>query len=72
MSAQESNQLGPIFTLYLQSVGVANLNGEEAQHLRRFVSWCGPDSRITSIYPHQIQAYLDQVTSSAGDPKTLC
>ena len=69
MSAQESNQLGPIFTLYLQSVGVANLNGEEAQHLRRFVSWCGPDSRITSIYPHQIQAYLDQVTSSAGDPK---
>ena len=69
MSAQESNQLGSLFTEYLQTVGVANLKGEEAQHLRRFVSWCGPDSRIASIYPHQLQTYLDQVTSTASDPK---
>jgi len=70
MSAQESDRLGPLFTQYVQSVGVANLNGEEAQHLRRFVSWCGPDTRIGAIYPHQLQAYLDQVAASA-DPK-LC
>lgn len=69
MSVQETDQLGPRFTQYVQSVGVAKLNGEEAQHLRRFVSWCGPDTRIGSIYPHQIQAYLDQVTASAADPK---
>ena len=69
MSAQESNQLGPLFTQYLQTVGVVNLKGEEAQHLRRFVSWCGPDSRISSIYPHQLQTYLDQVTATAADPK---
>ena len=69
MSTQESNQLGPLFTQYLQTVGVANLKGEEARHLRRFVSWCGPDSRITSIYPHQLQTYLDQVTATAADPK---
>lgn len=69
MSAQESDQLGPLFTQYVQSVGVARLNGEEAQHLRRFVSWCGPDTRIAAIYPHQIQSYLDQVAASATDPK---
>ncbi len=69
MSDQESDQLGPLFTRYVQSVGVARLNGEEAQHLRRFVGWCGPDTRITAIYPHQIQSYLDQVAASAADPK---
>ena len=69
MSDQESDQLGPLFTRYVQSVGVARLNGEEAQHLRRFVSWCGPDTRIAAIYPHQIQSYLDQVATSATDPK---
>lgn len=69
MSAQESDQLGPLFTRYVQTVGVARLNGEEAQHLRRFVSWCGPDTRIAAIYPHQIQSYLDQVAASAADPK---
>lgn len=69
MSAQESDQLGPLFTQYVQSVGVAKLNGEEAQHLRRFVSWCGPGTRIAAIYPHQLQTYLDQVAASAADPK---
>ena len=69
MSDQETDQLGPLFTRYVQSVGVAKLKGEEAQHLRRFVSWCGPDTRIAVIYPHQIQSYLDQVTASATDPK---
>lgn len=69
MSAQESSRLGPLFTEFVQSVGVSSLSGEEAQHLRRFVNWCGPDSRITAIYPHQVQAYLDNVTASATDPK---
>ena len=69
MSDQETDQLGPLFTRYVQSVGVTRLNGEEAQHLRRFVGWCGPDTRIAAIYPHQIQSYLDQVAASAADPK---
>lgn len=69
MSAPESEQLGPLFTQFVQSVGVASLSGDEAQHLRRFVSWCGPDTRIAAIYPHQLQTYLDQVSASTGDPK---
>jgi transcription elongation factor GreA len=69
MSVSESDQLGPLFTQYVQSVGVASLSGEEAQHLRKFVSWCGPDTRIAGVYPHQVQTYLDQVTASATDPK---
>lgn len=69
MSASESNQLGLLFTQFVQSVGVANLSRDEAQHLRRFVNWCGPDTRMAVIYPHQLQAYLNQVSSSTGDPK---
>ena len=69
MSAQDPNQLGPLFTRYVQAVGVAKLKGEEAQHLRRFVSWCGPETRIAAIHLHQFQTYLDHVTATAADPK---
>ena len=69
MSAQDPNRLGPLFTRYVQEVGVANLNGEEVQHLRRFVNWCGPETRITAILLHQLQTYLDQVATTASSPK---
>ena len=69
MTVQDSERLGPLFTQYVQTVGVANLSDEEAQHLRKFVSWCGLDIKIAAIYPHQLQSYLEQVTGSAADPK---
>ena len=69
MSAQEPNRLGPLFTRYVQAVGVAKLDGEEVQHLRRFVNWCGPETRIAAILLHQLQTYLDHVASTAADPK---
>jgi transcription elongation factor GreA len=69
MTVQDSERVGPLFTQFVQSVGVARLTDEEAQHLRKFVSWCGLDIRIAAIYPHQLQSYLEQVTGSSADPK---
>ena len=69
MSTQETDLLSPLFTQFVSAVGVAKLDGEEVQHLRRFVGWCGAEARITSIYPQQLQTYLEQVTASVADPK---
>ncbi len=69
MSTQETDLLSPLFTEFVNTVGVANLDDEEVQHLRRFVGWCGGDARISAIYPQQLQTYLEQVSASVADPK---